>query len=75
MRAEEIKKEIEKLGVAEKLLLVEDLWDSIAVSNSEVTLSDWQKQELNRRYKSYQEGNMELHEWQAVHEKIKDSYS
>lgn len=34
MRPEQIKDEVSKLGLSEKLLLVEDIWDSIAVSNS-----------------------------------------
>ncbi len=46
MRAEQIKSEIDKLALSEKLLLVEDLWDSIAASNSELTLPEWQKEEL-----------------------------
>ena len=63
--------EIEQLSVQEKIQLVEDLWDSIADSNSELTLSEWQKEELNRRYKEYQQGNLELHDWQSVHEELR----
>lgn len=68
MRTEQIKSEIDKLALSEKLLLVEDLWDSIAASNSEITLPEWQKEELDRRYKEYQKGNLALHDWQSVHE-------
>jgi hypothetical protein len=41
MRIEEIKKEIAKLGLAEKLLLVEDVWDSIAEGNSRLSMPEW----------------------------------
>ncbi|MFO8083607.1 MAG: addiction module protein [Desulfobacterales bacterium] len=43
MRPEEIKQEINKLNLAEKLLLVEDIWDSIAQDNSELPMPEWQK--------------------------------
>ncbi len=36
MRPEEIKAEISQLELSEKILLVEDIWDSIASSNSEL---------------------------------------
>ncbi|NTW54327.1 MAG: addiction module protein [Chlorobaculum sp.] len=74
MRTEQIKIEIESLELSEKLLLVEDLWDSIAASNSELTLQEWQKEELSRRYKEYQEGNLELHDWHRVHEELREKY-
>lgn len=71
MRAEQIKIEIDGLELSEKLLLVEDLWDSIAASNSELTMPEWQKEELNRRYKAYQQGKLELHDWKSVHEELR----
>jgi hypothetical protein len=43
MIPEEIKQEIDKLNLAQKLLLIEDVWDSIAKSNSEVPMPEWQK--------------------------------
>ena len=49
MRPNEIKQEINKLNLSEKLLLIEDVWDSIAQDNSELTMPEWQKKELDRR--------------------------
>lgn len=74
MRAEQIKIEIEGLELSEKLLLVEDLWDSIAASNSELPMPEWQKEELNRRYKEYQQGKLELHDGKSVHEELRGKY-
>lgn len=37
------------LSPAEKLQLVEDLWDDLAAAPDEVPVHDWQKQELARR--------------------------
>ena len=74
MKPDQIKEEIDRLELSEKLLLVEDIWDSIAASNSEIPMPEWQKQELDGRYKEYKEGNGELHDWKAVHEGLRDKY-
>ena len=37
------------LSPAEKLQLVEDLWDDLAATPAEVPIHDWQKEELARR--------------------------
>ncbi|HHE32639.1 MAG TPA: addiction module protein [Chlorobaculum parvum] len=74
MKIEQIKVEIDKLALSEKLLLVEDLWDSIAASNLQLPLPEWQKEELDRRYKEYQQGNLELHDWTCVHEELREKY-
>ncbi len=74
MRPEEIKQEINKLNLAEKLLLVEDIWDSIAQGNSELPMPEWQKIELDKRYKNYKAGGLNLHDWQSVHEDLRNKY-
>ena len=74
MRPEKIIEEINGLGLSEKLMLVEDIWDSIAVDSSEIPMPEWQKQELDRRYKDYQAGKLELHNWEAVHKDLRQKY-
>lgn len=74
MRAEQIKIEIERLELSEKLLLVEDLWDSIAADNSQLTMPEWQKKELDRRYKEYKQGKLDLHDWQSTHKELRGKY-
>jgi putative addiction module component (TIGR02574 family) len=74
MRLEEIKDEIGRMELSEKLLLVEDIWDSIAASNSEIPMAEWQKQELDKRYKEYCNGKLELHDWQSVHNSLRNKY-
>ena len=74
MKAGEIRSEIESLELSEKLLLVEDIWDSIATGNSELPMPEWQKMELDRRYNEYEEGKLELHDWKTVHEELRDRY-
>lgn len=40
---------IDRLGVEERLALVEEIWDSIAADGSTVPLTDSQRAELERR--------------------------
>jgi putative addiction module component (TIGR02574 family) len=60
--------EIERLSTSEKILLVEDLWDRIAVDESKVPVPQSHKDELNRRmqrYKSHAGTLLSLEELQA----------
>jgi len=52
MKTEQIKNEINLWGLSEKLMVVEDIWDSIAFSNSVIPMPMWQKQELDKRYQN-----------------------
>ncbi len=74
MRLEEIKSEVVRLELSEKLLLVEDIWDSIAVGNSELPMPEWQKIELDKRYQDYRKGKLELYEWKTVHDELRGKY-
>jgi len=44
---------LETLPVCERVQIVEDLWDSIARSNADVPIPQWQKDELDRRKHNY----------------------
>ncbi len=74
MRPDQIKEEISRLELSEKLRLVEDIWDAIAAENSEIPLPEWQKQELKKRYEEYKEGKLELHDWKSVHEGLREKF-
>jgi len=52
MRASDIH-EITKLSTPEKILLVEDIWDSIASDESDVPVPQSHMKELDRRLKRY----------------------
>jgi len=45
--------EIARLTVAEKILLLEDLWDSIAAEESSVPVPQSHREELDRRLAEY----------------------
>ncbi len=74
MKVEEIRQAVDRLELAEKLLLVEDVWDSIALSNAELPLPEWQKRELDKRYEQYQSVEQNLHDWKAVHENLRNNH-
>ncbi len=74
MRMNEIVKEIDKLDLSEKLILVEDIWDGIAIHNAELPMPEWQKAELDKRYSAYKEGKLKLHDCEGVHEELKNKY-
>ncbi|TSA34804.1 MAG: addiction module protein [Verrucomicrobiaceae bacterium] len=42
-----------KLGRAERLQLVEDLWDSLAGEDDSTPVPDWKRDELRRRKEQY----------------------
>ena len=74
MRTDQIKQEISRLELSEQLQLVEEVWDAIAAANSEIPLPEWQRLELEKRYKAYKDGSVELHDWKSVHEELREEY-
>ena len=71
MNTNELLIEVQKLDLSKKIHLVEKIWDDIAEQNSTLPISEWQKQELSKRYKKYQNGELELFEGNEVHEKLR----
>lgn len=74
MRADEIKKEINKLSLADKLMLIEDVWDEIVKSNSDIPLPEWQKHELDKRLDEYKAGEVQTTPQHEVHEALRNKY-
>ena len=74
MQLEKIKQEINQLGLSEKLLLIEDVWDSIAQTNKELPMPEWQKKELDLRYKLYKTDRQNLYDWESVHKDLRNKY-
>ena len=46
--------EILELPIAERMRLVEAIWDSISAVPDAITLTDWQKRELDKRLAEYE---------------------
>jgi putative addiction module component (TIGR02574 family) len=62
------------LSPSEKLQLVEDLWDDLAASPSEVPLHDWQKEELARRKANLMRNPASGLSWEEVKQRIRNRY-
>jgi len=55
-----------KLARAERLQLVEDLWDSIAEEEAELPIPDWKRDELRRRKERFLEDPASGSTWEQV---------
>ena len=60
-----------ELTLSEKLQLVEDLWDSIALDPDQLPVLDWQKEELARRKAAYLQNPDAGSSWEAAKERIR----
>ena len=58
--------EIKKLSVAERILLVEEIWDSIAVEQDVMEVTEAQKSELDQRLASFEASEQEGRSWEEV---------
>ena len=52
----DLARQIKKLSVAERIILVEEIWDSIAKENEAFKLTKSQKDALERRSRSFSGG-------------------
>lgn len=68
-------KDILKLSVAERILLVEEIWNSIAAESHEdsTSLTANQKKEIDRRLALYRSGQTKTYSWKEVKTSIKNS--
>jgi putative addiction module component (TIGR02574 family) len=60
-----------KLGRAERLQLVEDLWDSIAQEETQSPLPDWKRDELRRRKERFLMNPASGRTWDEVKERAR----
>ena len=59
-----------KLNIPERILLVEDLWDSIAAVPESIALTTAQKTELDRRLKAFHRNPAKGSPWAAVKKRL-----
>jgi putative addiction module component (TIGR02574 family) len=65
--------EILELSVAEKIQIVEDIWDSIIQNPELLPLSEAEKRELDKRLESYEQNPDEGVEWETLKRTILQS--
>lgn len=73
MTARTLWDEILKLPVDERLQLVQDIWDSLAATPTDVPVPDWHKEELDRRLDAPEPG--ENLTWDEVRHRLHRSDS
>ena len=62
------------LSPAEKLQLVEDLWDDLAANPDDVPVHDWQLEELERRAANLQKNPASGLSWEEVKRRVRSRY-
>jgi putative addiction module component (TIGR02574 family) len=66
------KNDIMGLSISERILLVEDIWDSIASVPETLQLTEEQKWELDRRLDDYHNNPGKGSPWEVVRERIRN---
>ena len=62
--------DLRALPVAERLQLIEDLWDSIEAESEGLPLPDWHRGEIDRRMDALESGTSVGNSWPEVRERI-----
>ena len=57
---------IERLGIDERLTLVEELWDSIAADSTALPLTQAQRAELDRRIAEHEANPNDVVPWEEI---------
>ena len=63
--------EIKMLDVTERIMLVEEIWDSIAKEQDNVKLSEYEKEILSARLASLENNANDLMSWDEIKNKIR----
>lgn len=69
----DFREEIKRLDVAERILLAEEIWDSIVENQEAVAISQAQKDELEQRLEFYSNAPEKGLSWQEVKSRIQKS--
>ena len=61
-------KDIKKLSVEERILMVEEIWDSIAedTTSKELQIPEDEKQEILKRFEEFKSGKQKTYSWEEV---------
>jgi len=59
-----------ELSVAERILLVEEIWESIVAEGKPIELTDEQKAELDRRMEDYRTSPEKFSNWDSIKQRL-----
>lgn len=62
--------ELEKMSIAERILLVEDLWDSVAADQKALDVTKAQRKTLDNRLQRHQANPEENRTWHDVKKRL-----
>jgi len=65
--------EIKKLSIAERILMVQEIWDSIAAEQGSLAITEAQKTELDRRIASHDASPNEGRSWEEIKRRLEAS--
>jgi len=65
--------QIKNLSISERILLVEEIWDSIAKENESIELTEEQKEELDRRLEFSRKNPNAGRSWDEIKEEFMKS--
>ena len=63
--------EIKELSVAERMLIVEEIWDSIAADQELLVVTEAQKKELDRRIALCDSAPNQVKTWEETRDRLK----
>ena len=66
----ETTQEIKKLSVAERIMIVEEIWDSIAEDQESLEVTEAQRRELDRRLDAYHSSPKGGSSWDEVKRRV-----
>ena len=62
---------IEQLSLAERILVVEQIWDSIAAEQTSLPVTAAQREELDRRLAAHRESPADAASWEEVKARLR----
>jgi putative addiction module component (TIGR02574 family) len=64
--------EIKRLDITERIILVEEIWDSIAKEQENLGLTEYEKKVLDERLSSLQKNPNDLLSWDMIKKRVKE---
>ncbi len=63
---------ISQMTVGEKLMAMEQLWDSLCEDEAQIPVQDWHKQVLDQRRRQIETGEAKFVDWETAKANIRD---
>ncbi len=63
---------IDQMTVAEKLMAMESLWDSLCQDEAQIPVQEWHKQVLGERRRQIETGEAKFIDWETAKAQIRD---